>query len=313
MPLEYTLRAKAAKSVFFETFNDIDIYVEDSEAGYEKIYRHIFSRVLAGRYKVHRVFPLGERTSVIDECRRQQGNMARPTLYVIDHDLNRLTGETLPQLHGLYVLPCYCIENVLVCENALLEILYEEDPERTRDELKDALHFSDWEAENTDPLVRLFVEYAICRLAAPDIRTVAYKVTKLQSSATGSVDISKVDARLRELEALTKSRVGSVQYNRIRQRVESNLAAASGPRHLSVSGKDYLLPLLFLRARQIVRLRSSTIVLKLRLSLKCDVAILQSAIRAVFPSDVPGIAGGLGIRKRIRGKLSKWFPKALCL
>ena len=53
--------SKSAKSVFFEDVNDIDIFIEDTAIGFEKIYAILFSRVFSDAYSVEKVFPLGGR------------------------------------------------------------------------------------------------------------------------------------------------------------------------------------------------------------------------------------------------------------
>ena len=49
--------SKSAKSVFFEDVNDIDIFIEDTAIGFEKIYAILFSRVFSDAYSVEKVFP----------------------------------------------------------------------------------------------------------------------------------------------------------------------------------------------------------------------------------------------------------------
>ena len=43
--LERRSSAKVAKSVFYEDFNDIDIYIEDTAPGYRKIFKELLIQV----------------------------------------------------------------------------------------------------------------------------------------------------------------------------------------------------------------------------------------------------------------------------
>lgn len=52
-------KAKKAKSVFFRKYNDIDIYIEDTEKGATKLYTILFQRAFKNKYDVNRIYPLG--------------------------------------------------------------------------------------------------------------------------------------------------------------------------------------------------------------------------------------------------------------
>lgn len=280
MNLERCVAAKSAKSVFFEDVNDIDIYVEDTAHGYEKLARELFSRVFEGVYKVKKVFPLGERAIVVNECGKNQTKVARPTLYVVDGDLHLLTNDDPAdekKLNGLYKLPCYCIENILIDEQAITKLLHEEDTVNDLGFLRNELKFEGWIACNDDLLVDLFMEYGAAKKLAPHLQTVRYSVRKLISSADGTVDEVKIRTRAEELRSNVVTEVGEERYLEIKRLILTNVKKSDKKMLKFVSGKDYLLPLLILKMKSVVATKISNINLKIRLAMHCDVSILSDA------------------------------------
>jgi hypothetical protein len=90
--LQRSEAARFAASVFFEDFNDVDVYVEDTAEGFSKIYGILLGRLLADRLTISRVFPLGGRTSVIAAAQREYTSQ-RKSVFIIDGDLYLLCGE----------------------------------------------------------------------------------------------------------------------------------------------------------------------------------------------------------------------------
>ncbi|NWE37420.1 hypothetical protein, partial [Pseudomonas gingeri] len=64
--MERSAAAKYAASVFYEGFNDFDIYVEDTAPGYTKIFASILSRAISNNVTLEKIFALGERSNVLD-------------------------------------------------------------------------------------------------------------------------------------------------------------------------------------------------------------------------------------------------------
>ena len=64
---ERSVEANFAKSVFYTQYNDIDIYVEDTKQGYEKVFKILFSRLFEDKFRVDSIFPLGGRDKVINK------------------------------------------------------------------------------------------------------------------------------------------------------------------------------------------------------------------------------------------------------
>ncbi len=278
---EWSFRAKRARSVFFEKYNDVDIYVEDTGNGAKKLYALIFGRLMQGKYRVAEVFPLGGKERVLRECEGDQERGDRPKIYVVDGDLDLLTGKSLPKLRKLVMLPRYSIENFLIDKLAVLSILDEEDVERDRGALERELGFEKWVSGNQDPLFELFVVFALAREIIPSRKTVSEGVGGLVSSDNGIVDRGKVDARkkevLMEIEKVMEKKRGRRRMGKIRrdgERCRRDLLSY-------VSGKEFVLPLLLRRMRKTVKLRADNVVVKQRLAMRCDLSELGFVLDVV--------------------------------
>ncbi|MGL5223771.1 MAG: DUF4435 domain-containing protein [Aeromonas sp.] len=267
--MERSTAARKARSVFFEHQNTIDIYIEDTALGYKKIFKGLLNRALNSKYLINDVFPLGGRNAVINEWKKDTNKRERPILYIVDGDLHLMNGN-LERAEGLYSLPFYCIENILICEHALTQLMVEEDPEREYDELKKLLDFPTWVKDN-QPLLNLFVFYAICFKHCPEIKTVSCKLKDFISSDSGVVDELKIQNKINELQGHITHKIGEESF---KQEIELYNQVIENHNSLTkfVSAKDYLLPLLFLRIRKNIKTTAQNLNLKYRASLHCDIS-----------------------------------------
>lgn len=265
-----------AKSVFYEELNEIDIYIEDTGVGSEKIASKIFSRIFDGAYHLEQVFPLGGRGAVISKFNEEKFSLRRPSIFVIDGDIYHLTGDNVKDETGLYRLPCYCIENLLVDPEALHSVIDEEDPVRSEEELVRAFDYEGWKSLNKTKLKNLFIEYAISRVLNPAEPTISYEVRNLVSGSDGCLDDVKLTNRLADLASKAIGKVGEENYRVAKERIIAEYENSQLEDLDFVSGKDYLLPLLKTRLRSTVRTLMSDVNLKIRLSKACSVNRLSN-------------------------------------
>lgn len=267
--------ANSAKSVLYEDFNDIDIYIEDTAEGYEKIFHEIMSRVFKGKYLISKVFPLGDRGQVIATCKSHSSD--RPSLYIIDGDLYCLCGErTDTNIPGLYTLPFYCIENLLINQEAIHETLNEECVHLLRDDAIAKFSYDLWVNNSCKLLLDLFIEYAISFSLNPTEPTVSIKVSSYLNDNSGYVDEVKINTKIDELMTKTIAKVGLDNYRNQKDIILSRLKETLHDNIAYISGKDYLLPLIFMRMRKISNSTFENIKLKMRLSTRCNIdAILN--------------------------------------
>lgn len=290
----WSVRARKAKAVFYREWNDIDIFIEDTGKSSKKIFRQILSRCFKDKYRVAEVFPLAGRESVIAACQKDQTDGGHPRLYLVDGDLDLILNAGIAPLKRFFSLPVYCIENVLIDQSAIIEVLYEEDPSSEHDDLETAFDFESWLQTLDQPLKELFVDYALCKEASPDIETVAFKVSQLVSSGDGMLDSAKLRSRVQSIETEILKVISSQKYAERKQAIIDTLKARSlfDVRKI-VSGKHYLLPLIRMRMRNIAKIRADNESLNIRLAKYCDTSVIgsvcgacESAIQAGSPAVV---------------------------
>lgn len=167
--LKWPERAKTAIRKLFEPLQPIDVYVEDTND--EAFYKRLLNRVANDKVHVARVFALGGKQAVI-EAAANHDHSQRRALFIIDGDLEWVRGLPPPRIFGLHRHDAYCIENLLLCEKALVQILSEE-AILTEDDAKRALDLGRWIDSIKRPLLELFSAFATVHEFAPEIPTVS--------------------------------------------------------------------------------------------------------------------------------------------
>ncbi|XHF34810.1 DUF4435 domain-containing protein [Pseudomonas chlororaphis] len=271
-----------AKSVFYEERNEIDVYIEDTGLGSEKIASKIYSRIFEGAYSLEQVFPLGGRGAVISKFNEEKDSLTRPSIFIIDGDIYHLTGDHVRDEVGLYRLPCYCIENLMVDPLAMHSIIDEEDPVRSESDLIQAFDYEGWERLNKSKLRDLFIEYAISRVLNPSEPTISYEVRNLVSGSDGCIDDTKLSNRIADISSKAIAKVGEENYKVARDKILLEYEGSRLDDLDFVSGKDYLFPLLKTRLRATVRTSMSDLNLKIRLSKVCSVEKIINCRRYVL-------------------------------
>lgn len=276
---ERTVEANYAKTVFFTEFNDIDIYVEDTKIGFEKVFSLLFSRIFKNRYKIGKIFPLGGRKEVLSQFEKEDSH--RPYLYIIDGDLMLLTDDDVQSQKGLYRLPCYCLENILCDFDAIIDILDDEENIKSFEEIAQKVNFNDWKMKNEDKLFSLFLEYKVSKILNPEQQTVAYDVKKLVSCNQGLIDDEKLQLRIEEIRNSVIDKVGESQYQLTRTQIIKNFNESSFSKLNLVSGKDYILPLVKDRAKSSAKMTISKNAFIQRLAKNCDISPIEDVINYV--------------------------------
>lgn len=266
----WSTRAKEALVRLFQPLQDIDVYVEDD--GDEAFYRMLFERLLP-ELRIMRVFARGSRDEVLEAAAHHDFS-ARRALFLIDGDLSWVRGEPAPSMRGVFRLPCYCIENVLICSRAASEILAEQEAILVT-EASDRLEFEQWK-ESVSSLVDLFVGYAVLNKIDASQPTVSIPLGRILSQpkkSSPTLDPAKVRATLTETVAKAKKVAD-----------ESYVAAQLGevldrvltlPDPLSaVSGKNHLLPLLHFHLHSHTNTNITRRTFRFRLAKHCSLAPL---------------------------------------
>ena len=276
-----SVEARSATSVLFQDINDIDIYIEDTAIGYEKLFTNLFSRVFKDRYKVGKVFPLGGRGAVIEQYSNDSSS-ERPYLYIVDGDLNLLAGDTIENKEGLYRLPFYCIENIFCDIDSIIRIINEEEPVLRLHQLESKFDFGAWERKHKDKLFELFIEYAVARELKPDLQTVHHGCYRLladqkPSKHKGCVSDTLIKNRIDEVKDAVINATSLSQYDSVKQDILNNFSNSSFDKFDVISGKDYLFPLLRMRAQAVIDVKLSNTSFEQRLSYICNISKILDA------------------------------------
>lgn len=280
--LERRLAAKSASSLFYEEYNDVDVYIEDTAVGYRKIFKELLNRALGSKFSIEQVFPIGNRDEVIAECEKNQEPTERKRVYIVDGDFYLLNGGDREDLKGLFVLPRYCIENYFFNEDAIAQTAYEEEAEMELDDILRGIDFNHWLNENEKTLLELFIVYAICFKHFPSEQTIGFKVSKLCSSNSGIVCPEKINHRITELRNKLIACFGQerleIEIGIIKEKIKSKDKKLLR----FVSGKDYLLPLMIARLQSFLKFSPSSTALKIRLAMRSEVDELKEIENYIF-------------------------------
>jgi hypothetical protein len=266
--LKWSQRSQPGVRRLFEQLQDLDIYVEDE--GDEAFYSKLFRRIVTDKLRVERVYALNGRSSVIEKCKTYDFSR-RKALFIIDGDLDFTKGVP-PPLDSPYLhrLDSYCIENKILCKEAIKKIITEEtdfDP----DTIDSILDIEAWHTELRRNLPDLFAALATLHCFAPHLPTVHAGLGNILEQIDRASVLS-----LRKVEQVRAAALKAAKEHATADEVDRRFLEIS--HHIEslndtldcVSGKDFLLPLLRLH------LSSKTCSvgqksLRRRLSMNCDV------------------------------------------
>ncbi|MCD6394149.1 MAG: DUF4435 domain-containing protein [Planctomycetes bacterium] len=247
---QFPERALSSKAVLYRPLQDIDIYVEDE--GAEVFYTELLKRLVGLDARIAAVIPLRGRQNVIRQA--QEYSDSRPALFLVDGDLHWVAGLSLPSASCLYVHPCYCVENYLFCERAMIQISVENSGVLTEEAAEAQLDWSALREELRKLFVPLFVEFATAFSLCPEIKTVSRGIgCVLRNARSGSpptIDANKVIGVQEEVRVAVLKQVDTTSYNRTRAAIEAQIETIADPLD-AVSGKDFLVPVQMFAANRV--------------------------------------------------------------
>lgn len=286
----YSQRAVKALAFLFRRYNDIDIYVEDMSN--RNMYEVLFQRMLEGKAKVSRVFQLGGRNAVIEACRNDQLDTGRNRLYVVDGDSDLWTGVAAPNLKHLYRLRVYTSENLVFSETAMVELSLECLTNSSREEIRIGLRLSEFSDDVSIKLLPLFVVYAaVWILGAREnrhvhISTTGYSAMQLCDDRETGLYLS--DAKITQrIDVIKGELVNTYRFSDeaiVAAIAEMETKPPRDPREgwRLISGKTYLLPLLFHYLRRQAHFSGTLEQLKVRLARHCELDVDEGLMPAVL-------------------------------
>lgn len=266
--LKWPDRARRSLATFFVKWNDFDVFVEDTAKFANAVYSSFITRVAQGNCKVSRVIPLGDRNKVLSTAAADSKKGGRRRLYLVDGDLDLISGIPDPIVDRLFVHKVYHLENYFLCEEALLEVLQEENPRLSTDNLRAALDYHGWLRE-VEPLLDLFVVFGMTRIVDPSMPTISIGIGAFSSN--NRIDVGKIRCFCQTRTVDLEERCTAQQLKSAKRRV---LEATRAHSHFTdlVSARDFLLPTLrWWIAGKNLKLPANKESLLFRLSKRCAI------------------------------------------
>jgi hypothetical protein len=208
---------------------------------------------------------------VIEACRRDQADSGRKRLYVIDGDFDLMMHLPKPRLKYLYRLRAYCVENLLLSAGAIETVCLQSAPNLQPPQIHTLLDLKAWLTDLVAHLRPLFVSYAICRTLSPTTQTVGASVHKMCVHGACGLALSRVKIFRRIRAVLRECRTACPISEIRRSRSRFQAVFANDLQDLEhMSGKDYILPLLYHRLRLLFGFRGTVEQLKLQLAVQYE-------------------------------------------
>lgn len=263
--LGFSSQIQRLVSTFMTYRNDIDIYTEDEEKDKE-FYRSLLKKLVPTSIRINDVTPLGSKRNVLDRCQKELPN-GRKKLFIVDGDINLINEKTVYTLPNLYVHDAYCIENLLIDRESVLKFIYMQCAVKSEEEIEQLVDYENWLSAYSKELINLFLHFAIADLFnLPFTLGNAYQFHK----KNGDDFIFDEDATKLEIDKLKRyiiDKVAQSDYERELTRLKATWAFNENNFLKAVSGKDYLFPILLLKAMSFKKSKSKPSLEEMKISL----------------------------------------------
>lgn len=239
MALEFSLETRQAATVFTEFRNTIDIYTEDCDKDKE-FYVKLLKRLLADTdVVINDVHPLGCRRTVVEACRNDTDNR-RKKLYIVDGDIYLQFVEKDNTSH-LYVLDAYCIENFMICEEAICNFAYFLHARDSYEKVKNLLDVPSTLDNMAKPLINLFFYYSIQMQCINQFKLM--NIDSYLDKGKVQIDTDLIDDRISEIRAgLVKNGITEEKIDELLNNRRTRYPYDVNTLLTIVSGKDYIIP-----------------------------------------------------------------------
>ena len=281
MALEFSTETRQAATVFTEYRNSIDIYTEDCDKDKE-FYKKLLKKLLEDTdITINDVYPLGCRRTVIKCCQNDMDSH-RKKLYIVDGDIY-LQYREKENISHLYVLDAYCIENYVICEDAVCNVAYKFHAQDSYDSVKNILNVPQALNDIAEPLINLFFYYSIQMECYGQFCLI--NIDSYIDKSIKQIDNSKIEKRITEIKK------GLIDYGVSEENIEEllNNRKAQFPYNVEtllkiVSGKDFVIPFLKYHIDRKLRcgLRLPKETWKFNLVDKCDINRLDPLKQAIL-------------------------------
>lgn len=265
--MRYSERSVRAQNFLKRHYNDIDVVVEDSAN--RNIWYAVVRACLPAHVKIASITLAGGRSAVEAACALDQAEDDRRRIYIVDGDFDYLLGKPKKRLKHLHRIRGFNVENLILQDEAIIQLAMTSDPLCSPEEVLDRLRISTLISEVSESLRALFCLYAVSEKFGSGIKTCDFKVERLcDVEKSGYIlDLSRLKVRAismsRELFRRYGAKAVRSEFSDISER------SASLPDEMVVSGKSYLLPFVHYASQRRFGYRGSRESLKVSLAFNC--------------------------------------------
>jgi hypothetical protein len=276
--IKWPIKAMKSISIFFVKWNDFDLYVEDTAKHANSIYNSLIGRLTEGNCKIYRVFQLGSRACVIEAAKSDDESNKRRRLYLVDSDLDLISGENQEEIKRLFYHRVYHLENYFLCKSAIITVLQEENPTLSEEKILEKLDYDNWMLE-IKPLFGLFKIFGMTKLLDPSLPTISLKIGRFWSNQ--KIDNQKISDFCTTRHAELASNFTEMEISDASKKIDDAIGGYAYFTDL-ISARDFLFPNLkpWVKTKGL-NLNCSNETLFLRLSKHCELTRHNDLIEAV--------------------------------
>lgn len=250
----YSARSAGALAYLKSRNYDVDIFVEDTAC------RNMWREYLARHYPKHKSPPslnlLGGKEAVLAACDAMKNDKTRRRLFIVDGDFDLLLRDRPLRKKDLYTIPAYCIENMLISDDSIIDIATTSSVNISTDDAKSKFLPSQYIDKNAHALKILFTTYAVARQLDPSIKTTGTDAGVFLSN-DGDIYIYCIRKALKHALSISRDLRNSFGHSYYATYREVRTRARRVHVSRFCSGKDYLLYVLYLNLRRAFQYRGS--------------------------------------------------------
>lgn len=182
--LKYSFEGELARASLYSDFNDINLYVEDTNKEYE--YETVLKRLLGEKYSITTIFGLGGKQAVKKAFfENGEETAGKQNYYIVDGDFDRIISpeEMIDNSHFIY-LKAYNIESYYIDEKACLKFAKGKLRQIDENVLK-RIDFNEWKKTIVSQSSKLFLCYCFLKKYHPETESVNRKSCLFIDSKTG--------------------------------------------------------------------------------------------------------------------------------
>lgn len=265
--IQYPPKSSVALGYLRSRNNEIEIYVEDTACKF--VWENLIEIANVKKYKIKNINRMGGKENVINACINDQSDKKRKRLYIVDGDLDKITGKRYKKLNFFYKIKSYCIENILVDESEILKLAKISCSDDEIGTIERKLNYNVFD-ENISKLKSLFLIFGIIQRNKLGIVNVSMGVTDFISheNKKAIIDGRKI---FKKILLLSREIIAKIGYDKYYSEISRVKKISKNIDHMNiVSGKDYIIPFLVFYFHGRIKYKNSHDVLKKYLSANCN-------------------------------------------